>query len=260
MTELSQLSQVRNNTWYVASQAAWIQNGFVPEWFHGRISRKVAEERLMSKPAGSFLIRVSESRVGYTLSYRAEGCFRHFMIDDMKDGSCAIVGEKLCHPGLQQLVDFHQTVPIAAHNEVLTQPCGKTPAARNKYSGMSAVDSTKSHIISKELGPNAQNNHKHSSDTRPAAPIPKTRKRYITDMTLPVQPPETRVGLPPTRGPDNETNVKWNAPCKAEELQELTWEQLFDAALAAYDDDGEMLPKEYSPPPPFAPGYQAEDA
>uniref|UniRef100_A0A3B3V161 Uncharacterized protein n=1 Tax=Poecilia latipinna TaxID=48699 RepID=A0A3B3V161_9TELE len=31
---------------------------------------RTAEERLTVKPPGYFLIRVSESRVGYTLSYR----------------------------------------------------------------------------------------------------------------------------------------------------------------------------------------------
>lgn len=33
-------------------------------------SCRAAEEQLMSKPPGYFLIRVSESRIGYTLSYR----------------------------------------------------------------------------------------------------------------------------------------------------------------------------------------------
>ncbi|XP_061634410.1 hematopoietic SH2 domain-containing protein homolog [Phyllopteryx taeniolatus] len=271
MTELSQPSQPQNNIWFVSSQATWIKNGFVPEWFHGRISRKAAEEHLMSKPPGSFLIRVSESRVGYTLSYRAVGCFRHFMIEDMKDGSCAIVGERLHHPSLQQLVDFHQTVPIAAHNEVLTLSCGKTSVAGNKYSGISAVDSNKRHIIAKELRPNHQNNNEHRSHTHPAMPVPKSRKRYITDITLPVKPletppeslltpPKTQVAPPPTSGHENETNTKRNTPCKTDDLQEMTWEELFDAALSAYNDEGEMLPKEYSPPPPFAPGYQTEEA
>lgn len=31
---------------------------------------RTAEELLMAKPPGYFLIRVSESRIGYTLSYR----------------------------------------------------------------------------------------------------------------------------------------------------------------------------------------------
>uniref|UniRef100_A0A3Q2XAT3 Hematopoietic SH2 domain-containing protein homolog n=1 Tax=Hippocampus comes TaxID=109280 RepID=A0A3Q2XAT3_HIPCM len=233
MTELSQLSQQQNNTWFGASQPTWIQNGVVPEWFYWRISRKAAEDLLVSKPPGSFLIRVSESRVGYTLSYRAEGRFRHFMIDAKEDGSCTIVGERKCHSSLQQLVDFHRKVPIAAHNEVLTFSCGRVSNPEQS------------------LG---------------VLPVPKTRKRYITDNTMPVKPLETpskNVLTPPnkevTPAPivdhHNETNTK------TEELQEMSWEQLFDAVLSPYDDDeGENLPQEYSPPPPFAPGYQTKEA
>ncbi|XP_019752657.1 hematopoietic SH2 domain-containing protein homolog [Hippocampus comes] len=265
MTELSQLSQQQNNTWFGASQPTWIQNGVVPEWFYWRISRKAAEDLLVSKPPGSFLIRVSESRVGYTLSYRAEGRFRHFMIDAKEDGSCTIVGERKCHSSLQQLVDFHRKVPIAAHNEVLTFSCGRASNVWKKYSGNSSVQSSTSHVTSKE-NQEYHNNDESRNHARPAMPVPKTRKRYITDNTMPVKPLETpskNVLTPPnkevTPAPivdhHNETNTK------TEELQEMSWEQLFDAVLSPYDDDeGENLPQEYSPPPPFAPGYQTKEA
>lgn len=39
-------------------------------WFHGIITRRQAEQRLVDKPNGTFLIRVSESQFGYTLSFR----------------------------------------------------------------------------------------------------------------------------------------------------------------------------------------------
>uniref|UniRef100_A0A8C6WGS8 SH2 domain-containing protein n=1 Tax=Neogobius melanostomus TaxID=47308 RepID=A0A8C6WGS8_9GOBI len=58
-------------TWFQRYQLeAVIRNGVVPQWFHGIISRKASEELLMCKPPGYFLIRVSETRIGYTLSYR----------------------------------------------------------------------------------------------------------------------------------------------------------------------------------------------
>ncbi|XP_061153453.1 hematopoietic SH2 domain-containing protein homolog [Syngnathus typhle] len=266
MTALSPSPQPQNNTWFVASQSTWIQNGVVPEWFYWRISRKAAEELLTPKPPGSFLIRISESRVGYALSYRAEGCFRHFMIEAKQDGTCAIVGEKRAHPSLHHLVDFHRKVPIAAHNELLTFSCAQIPNSENKHSGNNPVQSTKSLKVSKGHQDD-QKNADNLSQTQPIMPIPKTRKRYITDNkplktpseNLPT-PPNTEKAPAPTVEHRDETIPTRNPSFKTEELQDMSWEQLFDAALSAYNDEGESLPQEYSPPPPFAPGYQAKEA
>lgn len=118
----------------------------------------------MSKPPGYFLVRVSESRIGYTLSYRY-GCLhsgsqfshlthpqwcrtksvrlppsawvefasslsatdrcRHFMIDASDDGQFVIVGEDKRHRSLHDLVEFHQRAPIIPFNEVLTVACSQ---------------------------------------------------------------------------------------------------------------------------------------
>lgn len=132
---------------------------------------RMAEELLMPKPPGYFLIRVSESRIGYTLSYRwvfaviggavfytydhtlssalftllnvfsltpsaADRC-RHFMIDLLVDGQYIIIGENRYHRCLQDLVDFHRRTPIMPYTEVLTVACGQVrkitilPAYRN---------------------------------------------------------------------------------------------------------------------------------
>ncbi|KAG7487943.1 hypothetical protein MATL_G00028780 [Megalops atlanticus] len=110
-----------------------IRNGIIPEWFHGIISRKTAEEMLLSKPAGYFLIRVSESRIGYTLSYRAEDRCRHFMIDVLRNGQYTIVGENTSHRSLQDLVAFHRRVPILPFNELLTVACGQVSKDKADY-------------------------------------------------------------------------------------------------------------------------------
>jgi hypothetical protein len=39
------------------------------EWFHGVITRKNTEALLLPKEPGTFLVRVSESRFGYSLSH-----------------------------------------------------------------------------------------------------------------------------------------------------------------------------------------------
>lgn len=120
--------------WFTESQlGSVIRNGVVPEWFHGIISRRTAEELLMPKPPGYFLIRVSESRIGYTLSYRAEDRCRHFMIDALEDGLYIIVGETRRHPGLQDMVDFHRRTPIMPFNEVLTVACGQSSNDKTDY-------------------------------------------------------------------------------------------------------------------------------
>ncbi|TRZ01183.1 hypothetical protein DNTS_035503 [Danionella cerebrum] len=117
-------------SWFTDFQRNCIlKNGIVPEWFHGKISRKAAEEMLISKPPGYFLIRVSESRVGYTLSYRADDRFRHFMIDILPDNQFIIVGENKHYGSLHDLVAFHCRNPIHPYSELLTVACeqgGKT--------------------------------------------------------------------------------------------------------------------------------------
>uniref|UniRef100_A0A8C1SN30 Hematopoietic SH2 domain containing n=1 Tax=Cyprinus carpio TaxID=7962 RepID=A0A8C1SN30_CYPCA len=110
--------------WFNEFQRSCIlKNGIVPEWFHGIISRKAAEDMLMCKPPGYFLIRVSESRVGYTLSYRAEDRCRHFMIDVLPDNQYIIVGEKTHFSSLHDLVAFHRRNPILPYNDLLTVAC-----------------------------------------------------------------------------------------------------------------------------------------
>ncbi|XP_059425369.1 hematopoietic SH2 domain-containing protein homolog [Carassius carassius] len=110
--------------WFNEFQRSCIlKNGIVPEWFHGIISRKAAEDMLMCKPPGYFLIRVGESRVGYTLSYRAEDRCRHFMIDVLHDNQYIIVGENTPFSSLHDLVAFHRRNPILPYNDLLTVAC-----------------------------------------------------------------------------------------------------------------------------------------
>lgn len=215
-------------TWFKKSQLqSVISNGLVPEWFHGIISRKTAEELLMSKPPGYFLIRVSESRIGYTLSYRADDRCRHFMIDALEDGHYIIVGEDRRHRRLQDLVDFHRRTPIMPFHQVLTVACGQssddidyaellfpqrhptpntrllpnaspstTPPASQEdippaipYRPSNLHDPT---VLIPNRQPNRlypclEDGFPHVSSPLPAAPVPKTRKRYETPSN---QPPE----------------------------------------------------------------------
>lgn len=111
--------------WFVQTQVEQLAQGGVPAWFHGAISREEAEDLLESQPLGSFLIRVSHTHVGYTLSYKAQSCCRHFMVKLLDDGSFVIPGEKSAHASLDALVTFHQQQPLRPHGELLRQPCGQ---------------------------------------------------------------------------------------------------------------------------------------
>ncbi|XP_070575900.1 SH2 domain-containing protein 2A-like isoform X2 [Ptychodera flava] len=90
-------------------------------WFHGAISRKEAEDLLKGKPRGSYLIRVSESRPGFSLTTRTRKRCLHYMIDQKSNGKYEIVGENEQHNSLEALILFHQQ-PLP-QCDLLTSPC-----------------------------------------------------------------------------------------------------------------------------------------
>ncbi|KAM3939967.1 hematopoietic SH2 domain-containing protein isoform 1-T2 [Leptodactylus fuscus] len=119
--------------WFIETQSEWFLQYGIPEWFHGVITRKEAEELLKNKTTGCFLIRVSESRIGYSLSYRTLDRYRHFMIDVLKDQQCVLSGDTKIHNTLEDLVKFHIQYPIYPYNELLTQPCGQKTTSDTDY-------------------------------------------------------------------------------------------------------------------------------
>ncbi|KAJ1085381.1 hypothetical protein NDU88_005514 [Pleurodeles waltl] len=130
--------------WFLETQALWFIEHGVPVWFHGLITREDAENFLKNKTPGSFLVRVSESRIGYSLSYSAVDRCRHFKIDVLGDGRFVVVGVPDIHETLEDLVKFHQGNPIKPYNELLTQPCGQKCTSQNDYEDL--FDSNKSEI------------------------------------------------------------------------------------------------------------------
>ncbi|KAK7503508.1 hypothetical protein BaRGS_00005047, partial [Batillaria attramentaria] len=100
-------------------------SGRFAEWFHGIISRKESERLLRDKIVGCYLIRVSESRFGYTLSFKDQDRCRHYMIDQLKNGKFIIIGESKVHRSLHALVQHHKKVKISNWSGLLTVPCGQ---------------------------------------------------------------------------------------------------------------------------------------
>ncbi|KAI7791266.1 hematopoietic SH2 domain-containing protein homolog [Triplophysa rosa] len=167
-------------SWFTESHRSCVlKNGIVPEWFHGIISRKAAEEMLMCKPPGYFLIRVSESRVGYTLSYRGEDRCRHFMIDLLSDNQYEIVGEKHRYSSLHDLVAFHRRTPIAPYCQLLTVACEQ--ADKNSYAEL--LFPQRKNI---NVEPNAWMNS--STEHNPSLPIRNESSTQATSPTTGLYP------------------------------------------------------------------------
>ncbi|NXD30872.1 SH22A protein, partial [Spelaeornis formosus] len=63
--------RAQTKLWFEQTQVQRLGlNGELPTWFHGFISRREAEELLQNQPLGCFLVRFSESTIGFVLSYR----------------------------------------------------------------------------------------------------------------------------------------------------------------------------------------------
>ncbi|XP_039723632.1 hematopoietic SH2 domain-containing protein isoform X1 [Pteropus medius] len=162
--------------WFVQTQMDQLAQGGVPSWFHGAISRQDAENLLESQPLGSFLIRVSHSHVGYTLSYKAQSCCRHFMVKLLDDGSFMISGEKRAHASLDALVTFHQQQPMRPHEELLKQPCGQKDPENVDYEDLFFY----SYALSEEAASTAHSPSEHGNpSSHPVAPPKKASTKPI---------------------------------------------------------------------------------
>ncbi|CAH2297445.1 Hypothetical predicted protein [Pelobates cultripes] len=112
--------------WFRDTQAQKvITDGEYPPWLHGMISRREAENLLTEKHLGDFLIRISQNRTGYILSYKGQSHCRHYMIDVQSNGCYVIIGENIAHSTLNALVQYHQQTGIQPYGEMLGGPCNK---------------------------------------------------------------------------------------------------------------------------------------
>nr|XP_028584279.1 SH2 domain-containing protein 4B [Podarcis muralis] len=99
----------------------------VAPWFHGIISRQEAEELLMNKSEGAFLVRVSEKIWGYALSYRHQSGFKHFLVDASGDFYSFLGVDPNRHATLTDLIDFHkEEIITSSGGELLLEPCRQT--------------------------------------------------------------------------------------------------------------------------------------
>ncbi|XP_068404097.1 SH2 domain-containing protein 4B [Eschrichtius robustus] len=98
----------------------------IAPWFHGIISREDAEDLLENMTEGAFLVRVSEKIWGYTLSYRLQKGFKHFLVDASADFYSFLGVDPNRHATLTDLIDFHkEEIITVSGGELLQEPCGQ---------------------------------------------------------------------------------------------------------------------------------------
>ncbi|NWR55385.1 SH22A protein, partial [Bucorvus abyssinicus] len=115
--------RARTRLWFEQTQARRLgAGGELPAWFHGFISRRETEQLLQDQPPGCFLVRFSESTVGFVLSYRGRDRCRHFVLDQLPDGRYVILGEASAHAELAELLRHYTVTPVTPYHEFLTVP------------------------------------------------------------------------------------------------------------------------------------------
>ncbi|KAL2080345.1 hypothetical protein ACEWY4_024138 [Coilia grayii] len=121
--------------WFHRSQLPRLQTQGkpLPRWLHGFATRREAEQLLHDQPLGCFLLRLSESKIGFVLSYRGKDRCRHFIVEEEEGGSpfgqggkYVIAGESSRHCSLEELITYYTHNPVGPFDEMLTVPYTKT--------------------------------------------------------------------------------------------------------------------------------------
>ncbi|XP_028852435.1 uncharacterized protein LOC114799761 [Denticeps clupeoides] len=135
--------QVQTLLWFQRSQLPQLHTHThtLPSWLHGFTTRREAEQMLKDHPLGSFLLRLSESKIGFVLSYRGEDRCRHFIIEQEEDGRYLITGEDIRHSTLDELITYYTHNPVGPFNEKLTVPCGESTVFSNGNASLGGRDS-----------------------------------------------------------------------------------------------------------------------
>nr|XP_055069570.1 GRB2-related adapter protein 2b [Misgurnus anguillicaudatus] len=113
-----------NDNWYKAEingiEGFVPQNyitAYFPSWYQENIGRQDSENKLMSQPIGSFLIRGSQSSPGeFSISVRHENDVQHFKVMRSRIGEYYLWNERF--GSLNKLVDFYSQNSVSKHSRV----------------------------------------------------------------------------------------------------------------------------------------------
>ncbi|XP_027138172.1 GRB2-related adapter protein 2b isoform X2 [Larimichthys crocea] len=121
---LCQILQTTGN-WYKAELSGVV--GFVPQnfidihlpsWYQEDYSRSEAQEKLMSQPAGTFIIRGSQNGVpgDFSISVRHAAHVQHFKVMRNSRGQYYLWSEKF--PSLNQLVEYYKKNSVSKQSQM----------------------------------------------------------------------------------------------------------------------------------------------
>ncbi|PAA83599.1 hypothetical protein BOX15_Mlig012024g2 [Macrostomum lignano] len=124
--EGAQVTRSETVLWFKTTQKDQImQTRGYETWFHGIITRNEANQLLGSKNTGSFLVRVSNSQLGFVLSFKSRNGVRHYLIEQLERGRFNVLGEKQVHSSLGKIIDFHKANGFRNCDVRLTTPVGQ---------------------------------------------------------------------------------------------------------------------------------------
>ncbi|XP_066450682.1 GRB2-related adaptor protein 2-like [Eleutherodactylus coqui] len=110
-------AELRGNEGYVPKNYVNMQT---PSWYCENFTRTEAENVLISKQVGYFIIRASQTSKGeFSISVRHEEDVQHFKVIRDKSGNYSLWTEKF--KSLNKLVDYYKNVSISRQNHVLLQ-------------------------------------------------------------------------------------------------------------------------------------------
>ncbi|NWS70621.1 GRAP protein, partial [Crotophaga sulcirostris] len=114
----------------VSLGARTAEPGAPRRWYAGRISRHLAEERLLKRnQPGAFLIRDSESAPGdFSISVNYGQQVQHFKVLRERNGRYFLWEEKF--NSLNELVDFYRTTTIAKKEQIFLRDEDQTQEVR----------------------------------------------------------------------------------------------------------------------------------
>lgn len=95
-------------------------------WYHGTIGRDVADQRLVGKSAGTYLVRFSSNKNEYCISLvNTEGAVQHFATSTSA-GMISLNGHMNTYKNIIDLIDHYSRHDITMKGDRCGKPLGKT--------------------------------------------------------------------------------------------------------------------------------------